>query len=148
MFYFIWCLIHIWFPLNVILWDFLTHVCTYTFTQVLTVSKLKYIQINIYTVHCKKKNLLKKITFLYSSFSAILYLVLSPVQTKDDNYKYNYISVHTSGRYRLFILSARSSAALNSQAHDSRIDSDRASMFLSFISWKKIMLKVIPALSL
>ncbi len=38
----------------------------------------------------------------------------SPVHTKNDNYKDNDISVHTSERYRLFILSARSSAALNS----------------------------------
>ncbi len=49
----------------------------------------------------------------------------SPVHTKNDNYKDKDISVHTSEQYRLFILStARSSAALNSQAHYSRMDSD------------------------
>ncbi len=30
------------------------------------------------------------------------------IHTKDDNYKDNDLSVHTSERYRLFILSARS----------------------------------------
>ncbi len=68
-------------------------------------------------------------------------VVLRPVHTKRDNYKDNYkdndISVHTSERYRLFILSAHASAALNSRACDSRIDSDWVSMILSFISWKK-----------
>ncbi len=75
----------------------------------------------------------------------------SPVHTKNDNYKDNYkdndISVHTSEQYRLFILSVCSSAALNSQAHNSRIDSDWVSMFLLFISWKKNFLKVIPMIS-
>ncbi len=65
---------------------------------------------------------------------------LSPVHTKHDNdkdnYNDNYICVHTSERYRLFILSARESAALNSRAHYSRMDSDWLSVFLSFISWK------------
>ncbi len=76
---------------------------------------------------------------------------LRPVHTKHDNYKDNYkdndISVHTSERYRLFILSAHASAALNSRACDSRIDSDWVSMILSFISWKKIILEVIPTIS-
>ncbi len=63
--------------------------------------------------------------------------LLSPIHTKNDNYKDNDISVHTSGRYRLFILSARSSAALNSQACDSRIDSDRLSMFFIVHQLKK-----------
>ncbi len=75
--------------------------------------------------------------------------VLSPVHTKNENYKDNYkdndISVHTSEWYRRFILSARSSAALNSRARDSRIDSDWLSVFVSFISWKKIFL--IPTIS-
>ncbi len=31
--------------------------------------------------------------------------VLRPIHTKSNNYKDNYISVHTSGRYRPFILS-------------------------------------------
>ncbi len=39
-----------------------------------------------------------------------------PVHTKHDNDKDNDISVHTSERYRLFILSTRASAALNSRA--------------------------------
>ncbi len=76
---------------------------------------------------------------------------LKPVHTKHDNdkdnYNDNYICVHTSERYRLFILSARASAALNSRAHYSRIDSDWLSVFLSFISWKKIVLEVIPTIS-
>ncbi len=42
---------------------------------------------------------------------------LRPVHTKEDNCKDNYkdndISVHTSKQYRLFILSAHASAALN-----------------------------------
>ncbi len=54
---------------------------------------------------------------------------LRPVHTKDDNYKDNDISVHTSRQYRLFILSARSSAVLNSWACNSRMDSDWLSMF-------------------
>ncbi len=44
--------------------------------------------------------------------------VLSPVHTKDDNYKDNYkdndIRAHTSERYRPFIQSSRASAGLNS----------------------------------
>lgn len=48
-------------------------------------------------------------------------IVLRPVHTKNDNYKNNYISVHTSGQYSVFILSARSSAALSFQAYDSGI---------------------------
>ncbi len=76
---------------------------------------------------------------------------LSPVHTKHDNdkdnYNDNYICVHTSERYRLFILSARASAALDSRAHYSRMDSDWLSVFLSFISWKEIILEVIPTIS-
>ncbi len=60
-----------------------------------------------------------------------------PVHTK--NYKYNFINVHNSGRYRLCILSTSSSVALDSQAG--------YSSFLSFISRKKIILKVIPTIS-
>ncbi len=75
---------------------------------------------------------------------------LSPVHTKHDNdkdnYNDNYICVHTSERYRLFILSARASAALNSRAHYSRMDSDWLSVFVSFVS-KKIVLEVIPTIS-
>ncbi len=52
-----------------------------------------------------------------------------------DNYKD--ISVHTSGWYRLFIISACLSVALNSRARYSRMDSDWASVFVSFINWKK-----------
>ncbi len=52
-------------------------------------------------------------TLLYDFFSSVS--VLSPVHTKHDNdkdnYNDNYICVHTSERYRLFILSARASAA-------------------------------------
>ncbi len=62
---------------------------------------------------------------------------LSPVHTKNDNYKDNNISIHTSRRYRLYILSARASVFLNYQARYSRIDSDWLSMFLLFISWTK-----------
>ncbi len=50
--------------------------------------------------------------------------------------KDNNISVHTSGRYRQFILSAHVSVALNSWACDSRIDSDWVSMILSAEKWK------------
>ncbi len=50
---------------------------------------------------------------------------LSSVHIKNDNYKdnymYNNISIHTSGQYHLFILSAHSSAALNSPARYSKI---------------------------
>ncbi len=78
-------------------------------------------------------------------------VLLSPVHTKHDNdnddYNDNYICVHTSERYRLFILSARASAALNSPAHYNRMDSDWLSVFLSFISWKEIVLEVIPTIS-
>ncbi len=63
-----------------------------------------------------------------------------PVHTKNDNYKDKDISVHTSERYRLFILSAHSSAALNSRARYSRMDSDWMLIFVSFISWKKLFL--------
>ncbi len=55
----------------------------------------------------------------------------------NDNYTDSYISIHTSGQYCLFILSARLSAALNSQARDSRINSDWVSMFVSFITGGK-----------
>ncbi len=76
---------------------------------------------------------------------------LRPVHIRNDNNKDkdkdNYISVHTSGRYRLFILSARSSTSLNFRARDNRIDYDCLSIFLSFISWKKNVLKVIPTIS-
>ncbi len=79
------------------------------------------------------------------------FAALSPVHTKydndKDNYNDNYICVHTNERYRLFILSARASAALNSRAHYSRMDSDWLSVFLSFISWEKIVLEVIPTIS-
>ncbi len=79
------------------------------------------------------------------------HVALSPVHTKHDNdkdnYNDNYICVHTSERYHLFILSARASAALNSRAHYSRMDSYWLSVFLSFISWKKIVLEVIPTIS-
>ncbi len=47
----------------------------------------------------------------------------------------------------MFILSASASVALNSQAGYSRMDSDWLSMSVSFISWKKIVLKVIPTIS-
>ncbi len=67
--------------------------------------------------------------------------LLSPVHTKNDNYKDNDSSVHTSKLYCLFILSACASAALNSRAHYSRMDSDWLFfVFLSFISWKIVYL--------
>ncbi len=55
--------------------------------------------------------------------AAVLILtgIFDLVLTKNDNYKDNDISVHTSKLYRLFILSKRVSAALNSSAHYSRI---------------------------
>ncbi len=71
---------------------------------------------------------------------------LSLVHTKNDNYKDNDISVHTSEQYRLFILSMRASATLNSLAPSIRMDSDWMSMFLWFISWKKIVQEVIPTI--
>ncbi len=87
---------------------------------------------------------LKINSYIYISMSIIVNrfeLYLSPIHTKNNNYDSNYkdtdISVHTSGRYRLFILSARSSAALNSPACFGRFDSYWRSIFLSFISWKK-----------
>ncbi len=58
---------------------------------------------------------------------------LSPVHTKDDNYKHNYkdnISIHSSERYHLFVLSAPLSATLKTWAHYSRMDSDWLSMFV------------------
>ncbi len=75
---------------------------------------------------------------------------LRHIHTKNDNYKDNYISIHTSRQYRLLILSARVSAGLNSQDHYSRIDTDWVSVFLPFIRWKKIwkVLKVIPMIML
>ncbi len=57
-------------------------------------------------------------------------ILLSLVHTKNNTYSDN---VHTSRQYCLFIISARSSDALNPQAHDSRIDSDWMSMFLQKI---------------
>ncbi len=65
----------------------------------------------------------------------------SPVHTKNNNYKDNDISNHTSKQYHLFILSAYSSAALNSRARYSRMDSDWVSMFK-----KKKVQKVIPTI--
>ncbi len=56
-------------------------------------------------------------------------ILLSLVHTENNNYKDN-DSIHTRGRYCLFIISASSSDALNSQARDSRIDYDWVSMFL------------------
>lgn len=63
-----WCftLFDVWFISDFLLTPYSgislhMYVLTHTFTQVLTVNKLKYIKINIYTVHCKKKILLKKI---------------------------------------------------------------------------------------
>ncbi len=80
----------------------------------------------------------------YVLLALIVVLVLTdlrPIHTKNDNYKDNYkdndSSVHTSNRYRLFILSSCSSAALNSRPRYSRMDYDCVSMFVSFISWKK-----------
>ncbi len=67
-------------------------------------------------------------------------ILLSLVHTKNNNYKDN-DNIHTSRQYCLFIISARSSDALNPQAHDSRIDSDWMSMFL-----QKIILKMIPTI--
>ncbi len=73
--------------------------------------------------------------------------VLSPVHTKNVNYKDNDISVHTSERYLLFILSTRASAALNSRAHYSRMDSDCLSVFYHSSAGNKIVLEVIPTIS-
>ncbi len=67
--------------------------------------------------------------------------LLSPVHTKHDNDKDNYICVHTSERYRLFILSARASAALNSRAHYSRMDSDWLSVFYCSSAGRKTFWK-------
>ncbi len=58
---------------------------------------------------------------------------LSPIHTKNDNYKDNDIS----GQYCICILSARASVTLNYPARDSRMDSDWVSIILSFISLKK-----------
>lgn len=63
----------------------------------------------------------------YNQF-AELTVVQRRVHTMND--KDNDISVQTSGRYHLFTLSARASAALNSRAHDSRAHSDWLSIFL------------------
>jgi len=52
---------------------------------------------------------------------------LSPVHTKNDNY--NDISIHTSERYRLFILSARGVCRFKFTSY-SRMDSDWLSVFL------------------
>ncbi len=71
--------------------------------------------------------------------------LLSPIHTKNNNYKDNHkdnnISVHTSKIYRLFILSARVSTALNSRAHYIRMDSDWLSMFYRSSAGNKTSLK-------
>ncbi len=71
---------------------------------------------------------------------------VKPHSHQDRLLKDNDISVHACERYRLFFLSARASAALNCRAHYSRMDSDWLSVFLSFISWKTIVLEVIPTI--
>ncbi len=56
--------------------------------------------------------IIKKNYSIFWNSNKVQYICLSPVHTKDDNYKDNDIIVHTSERYRLFILSTSASLSL------------------------------------